>query len=122
MRAEDRIQRIGEITFGGKVGKQVSRYAKENQRLAHDMAAELDMAAGEALIAMRKLRKDPRFRRVDVWVRAAMVARHLKRARDLAQGISAEMVRFHVAYRREFLQVEEEIRRRGRRASGEVSL
>jgi len=122
VRAEDRIQQIGEITFGGKVGKQISKYARENQRLAHDMAAELDVASGEALVAMRKLRRDPRFRRVDVWVRAVVVARHLRRARDLAQGISAEMVRFHVAYNREFLRVEKEMRRRGRRAGEEVSL
>ncbi|GLZ15653.1 hypothetical protein Acsp04_58880 [Actinomadura sp. NBRC 104425] len=120
--AESKIAQIGEIHFGGKVGRQISKYAKENQRLAHDLAAELDVASGEALAAMRRLRRDPRLRRIDVLVKAILVARHLRRARDLCQGISAEMVRFNAAYRREFLEIEEEMRRRGRRADGEVTL
>src|SRR5690606_7701725 len=81
----------------------VSDYAKGTQRLARDLAAELDGTAETSRAAMWKLRKLPQMHRVDVWVRARMVSRHLKRARDLAQGISAEAVKFHVLYRREFL-------------------
>ncbi|GLZ15853.1 hypothetical protein Acsp04_60880 [Actinomadura sp. NBRC 104425] len=119
--AERIIIQLGETAFRGQVGRAVATYARDTQTLAHDMAAELDVAAERAQAAMWKLRKLPEMRRVDVWVRARMVSRHLRRARALCQGISAEAVRFNVAYRREFLDLEEAVRRRSRR-SGEIEV
>lgn len=118
---ERRLDKLGAMEFKGQVGRAVADYAKGTQRFAHDMAAELDVSAETARAAMWKLRHLPEMRSVDVWVRARMVARHLKRARDLAQGISAEAVKFHVLYRREFLDIDHAGRKNGRH-KGEVRL
>lgn len=115
---ERRLDKLGETSFQGRVGRAVADYAKGTQRLAHDMAAELDVSAETARAAMWKLRRLPTMRGVDVWVRAKLVSRHLKRARDLCQGISAEAVKFNLAYRREFLDIDDS----GRGHQGDVSL
>jgi hypothetical protein len=118
---ERRIEKLGETHFRGQVGRAVAEYAKNTQRLAHDMAAELDVSAETSRAAMWKLRKLPTMRNVDVWVRAKLVSRHLKRARDLCQGISAEAVKFNLAYRREFLDLDDSGHRKNGH-KGDVSL
>src|SRR5690606_23683175 len=102
---ERRLDKLGGIEFRGQVGRAVADYAKGTQRVARDLAAELDVTAETSRAAMWRLRKLPAMRGVDVWVRARMVSRHLKRARDLAQGISAEAVKFNLLYRREFIDI-----------------
>lgn len=118
---ERRLDQLAQVEFRGQVGRAVADYAKGTQRLARDLAAELDVTAETSRAAMWKLRKLPAMRNVDVWVRARVVARHLKRARDLAQGISAEAVKFNALYRREFLDIDDAGRRNGQH-KGEVRL
>ena len=118
---ERRLDKLATVEFRGQVGRAVADYAKGTQRLARDLAAELDVTAETSRAAMWKLRKLPAMRSVDVWVRARMVSRHLKRARDLAQGISAEAVKFNALYRREFLDIDDAGRKNGRHR-GEVRL
>jgi len=118
---ERRLDKLGAMEFKGQVGRAVAEYAKGTQRLAHDLAAELDVTAETSRAAMWKLRHLPQMRKVDVWVRARMVSRHLKRARDLCQGISAEAVKFNLQYRREFLDIDDAGRKNGRH-KGEVRL
>ncbi|MDL4814958.1 hypothetical protein [Actinomadura opuntiae] len=118
---ERRLDKLSELHFRGQVGRAVAEYAKGTQRFAHDMAAELDTSAEAARSAMWKVRKQvPTLRVAEVWVRAKLVSRHLKRARDLCQGISAEAVKFNITYRREFLDIDD---RGGRHhGGGDVSL
>lgn len=118
---ERRLDKLSAVEFRGQVGRAVADYAKGTQRLARDLAAELDVSAETSRAAMWKLRSLPEMRSVDVWVRARLVARHLKRARDLAQGISAEAVKFNALYRREFLDIDDAGRKNGRHR-GEVRL
>lgn len=118
---ERRLDKLAQVEFRGQVGRAVADYAKGTQRLARDLAAELDVTAETSRAAMWRLRHLPQMRSVDVWVRARMVSRHLKRARDLAQGISAEAVKFNALYRREFLDIDDAGRKNGQH-KGEVRL
>jgi hypothetical protein len=102
---ENRISAIGDIEFRGHVGRNIAAYAKSNQRLAHDFAQELVNGAEAAEKAMRKLDGHPLLLGVDVRLRAKRVARKLRKGQDLALALSAEIVKFNVQYRREFLDV-----------------
>lgn len=103
---EDRIDQLGDIEFRGQVGKQVAKYAQATQRIGHDLAYTLDNDADRARKAMVKLRRHPLLGGVDVRLRARWVARRLKRARELAKGISAEAVKYQMEYRKQFLSVD----------------
>lgn len=105
--AHNRIDHLGNIPFNGQVGKRVSQYALTLQSLARDLAVEFDEGAMSAEAAMRKLRQHPQLRGVKVYIRAMLVARRLRRARDLCKGISAEAVKFNLQYRLEFLALNE---------------
>ncbi len=100
---QQRLDEIAGIEFRGKVPKQVAAYAKATQRFAHDLARELDAAEAAAEAAMRQLKGHPLLAGVDVAVRAWRVSRHLRDARELVQGISAEAVKFNIQFRNEFL-------------------
>ncbi|KAB2341871.1 hypothetical protein [Actinomadura rudentiformis] len=119
---ERRIESLGDIEFNDRVSRSVSEYAKQTQRLARDMASELDVGATAAHSAMLKLRFHPRLQHLNVRWRARRVARHLARARDLAQGISAEAVRFNLQYRREFLDIDSRGDTSKAKYTGEVDL
>ncbi|MEU8347848.1 hypothetical protein AB0C74_39640 [Spirillospora sp. NPDC048832] len=100
-----RVDKISVMTFLGKrVAAKVADYAKENQKLARDMARELDAAASAAEAAMLELKGHPLLAGVDVAARAWWVSRHLREARELCEGISAEMVKFNVQFRIEFIE------------------
>lgn len=98
-----RLAEIADITFHGKVAVKVSDYSKANQRFAHDMARELDAAEQAAEAAMIQLKGHPLLGGIDIRIRAWRVARTLREARELVQGISAEMVKFNIQFRTEFL-------------------
>lgn len=99
-----RLDEIANLEFHGPVAKKITEYTVANQRFAHDIARELDAAASAAESAMRELKGHPMLRGLDVRRRARRVARELADARELAQGISAEMVKFNLQFRREFLE------------------
>ncbi|GAA1590874.1 hypothetical protein GCM10009678_86410 [Actinomadura kijaniata] len=101
----ERIDRIGRTVFGGrKVAMQIAEYSRINQAFAHDLARELEAAASAAEAAMRELKHDPNVKVRNVGWRAWWVARHLREGRELCSGISAEMVKFNLQFRREFLE------------------
>jgi len=110
--ALQRIDRIANITFGGKkIANQIAQYAQENQRFAHDMARELDAAAAAAEAAMLDLKGHPALLGLDVQARAWWVSRHLREARELCEGLSAEMVKFNTQFRQEFIEAVENAKR-----------
>ncbi|MEU9019976.1 hypothetical protein [Actinomadura sp. NPDC048394] len=102
-----RLDEIAAIEFRGKVPRQVAAYAKATQRFAHDLARELDAAESAADAAMRQLKGHPLLAGVDVAVRAWWVSRHLRDARELVEGVSAEAVKFNIQFRNEFLDGED---------------
>jgi hypothetical protein len=120
----NRIDKLGDTDFRGKVGKNVATYSKESQKLAHDFAAELDDAAERARRQMLKLRGHPWLSPdgVAVRVRARRVVRQFRKAKDAALAVSAEMVKFNAQYRKEFIPSDEERRRGKHRWSEEVDL
>ncbi|WP_017559075.1 hypothetical protein [Nocardiopsis baichengensis] len=98
-----RIDELSEIDFRGKIGPQVNQYAKKSRKLARDLASELDSGASDARRAMKALKGHPLLLGLDVSLRARKVARKLKRAKELAQGISAESIKFSAEYRKQFI-------------------
>ncbi|RJL19576.1 hypothetical protein [Bailinhaonella thermotolerans] len=101
---QQRIDQIADIEFHGKVPSKIAAYAVATQRLAHDLARELEEGANGAEAAMRQLKGHPLLMGVDVKARAWRVARHLREARELVLGISAEAVKFNLQFRQEFLE------------------
>lgn len=100
---QQRLDQIADIEFHGKVPRKVNEYAKATQQLAHDLARELANAENAAETAMRELDGHPLLLGVDVKARAWWVSRHLREAREIAQGISAEAVKFNLQFRQEFI-------------------
>lgn len=101
----ERVDRIGRTVFGGRrIAVQVAEYSRLNQQLAHELARELEASSVAAEAAMRELKDDPRVQVHGIRMRAWRVARHLRQARELASGVSAEMVKFNVQFRREFIE------------------
>jgi len=105
--AEERLNAMGDIEFDGAVGKKIAAYGRATQKLGHDLAAEFDEAAAQANKAIRKLKGHPLLIGVDVYFRARWCTRHLRRAAELARGVSAESVKFTLQYRREFLDIQD---------------
>lgn len=104
---ENRIARLGDHGFRGQVGKQIAKYARDSQQLGRDLAVEFDTGAMEAEKSMRKLRGHPALLGVDVRIRAILVTRSLRRARDLSKGIAVESVKLVLQYRKEFLDIDD---------------
>lgn len=104
---EERLDDMGNIEFDGAVGKQIAKYGQVTQRFGHDMAAELDESARRANKAIRRLKGHRLLIGVDVYLRARWATRHLRRAAELARGVSAESVKFTLQYRREFLDIQD---------------
>jgi hypothetical protein len=100
---QTRLDEIANIEFHGRVPETIAQYTTATQRFAHDMARELDAATAAAEAAMGQLQGHPLLRGIDVRMRAWWVARQLSEARELAQGISAEAVKFNIQFRQEFL-------------------
>lgn len=105
-----RLDEIADIEFHGKVPAKVAEYTVATQRFAHDLARELDAAETAAEAAMGQLKGHPLLMGVDIRARAWRVARNLREARELAQGISAEAVKFNLQFRQEFLEAMTETR------------
>lgn len=104
---ERQIARLGDITFHGKVTKNVERYSKTGQQLSRDLARQFQNDATAASKAIRKLHGHPLLFGVDVYLQARWVTRRLRRSRDLALALSAELVKFNIEYRRRFLEIDD---------------
>lgn len=121
----DRLDEIAGIEFHGKVPAKIAAYTLATQRFAHDLARELDHAEAAAEAAMSQLKGHPLLRGIDIRARAWRVARQLREAREIAQGISAETVKFNLQFRQEFLEALEAMEKRdtkGKEYKGKVDL
>ncbi|MET8140397.1 hypothetical protein ABZU32_08830 [Sphaerisporangium sp. NPDC005288] len=120
-----RLDEIAGIEFHGKVPVKITAYTIATQQFAHDLARELDAAEAAAEEAMNQLKGHPLLMGVDVRARAWRVARHLRDARELALGISAEAVKFNLQFRQEFLEALQAMEQRsakGKDYKGKVDL
>lgn len=100
-----RLDKMGEIVFEGAIGKQIATYGRETQKFGHDLAAAIADGEDRARKAIRQLDGHPLLFGVDLRLRARIVTRPLRRARDLAMEVSAEGVKFTLQYRAEFLSI-----------------
>ncbi|MFD0774705.1 hypothetical protein ACFQZ2_12275 [Streptomonospora algeriensis] len=119
---EARIHELAEIDFTGRVGTQVTTYAKKSRKFARDLASELETGAEDARQAMKGLKGHPALMGVDVRLRARRVARKLRRAQELAKGISAESVKFASEYRKQFIHAPAGVRTTPKNADRKVDL
>lgn len=120
---QDRLDEIADIEFHGKVPAKIAEYTVATQRFAHDLARELDQAESAAESAMGQLKGHPLLMGVDIRARAWRVSRNLREAREIAQGISAEAIKFNLQFRQEFLEAMTEARATKRKEyKGKVDL
>lgn len=101
---QNRLDAIANIEFHGKVPAKIAEYSAANQKFAHDLTRELDTAHNAAEAAMGQLKGHPMLMGVDIRARAFWVAQVLAEARELTQGISAEIVKFNLQFRTEFAE------------------
>jgi hypothetical protein len=104
---DKRLDKMGDIVFEGAIGKQIAAYGLSTQKFGHDLAAELEEAARLAGKAIRQLDGHPLLLGIDLRLRARVVTRHLRRGAELARETSGEAVKFTLAYRREFLAIQD---------------
>ncbi|MER5419892.1 MULTISPECIES: hypothetical protein [Streptosporangium] len=122
---QTRLDEISNIEFHGKVPAKITAYTTATQRFAHDLVRELDAAESAAESAMTQLKGHPLLLGVDVRARAWRVTRHLREAREVVLGISAEAVKFNLQFRQEFLEALEAMSKRDTKRSdykGKVDL
>ncbi|MEU1875761.1 hypothetical protein ABZ470_00490 [Streptosporangium sp. NPDC020072] len=122
---QQRLDEIAAIEFHGKVPAQITAYTVATQLFAHDIARELSHAESAAESAMTQLKGHPLLLGIDIRARAWRVARHLREAKELAEGISAEAVKFNLQFRQEFLEALQALEQRsakGKDYKGKVEL
>ncbi|MEU9832726.1 hypothetical protein AB0D67_14480 [Streptosporangium sp. NPDC048047] len=122
---QTRLDEIANIEFHGKVPAKIAAYSIATQQFAHDLVRELDVAESAAETAMAQLKGHPLLLGVDVRARAWRVARHLRHAREVVLGISAEAVKFNLQFRQEFVEALEALEQRSAKRSdykGKVDL
>lgn len=98
-----RIDELARVEFTGSLTVATYDYGQAMFALGHLLRMELDMAAVESEAAMASLKGHPLLLGLDVRVKARRVAKRLKRAQDLAYGLTAEGHRFHRDYLKYFV-------------------
>jgi hypothetical protein len=98
-----RISELAEVEFEGSLSEAFAEYSRRAEKLALALSFELEMAESDSRAAMSRLSGHLLLFGVDVKVRARRVAKRLRRARELADGIAAEASLFERNYRRYFL-------------------
>lgn len=112
---EQMIAHLADVEFRGKVGEGVTEYAKRLQAVARAFGGQFDNDGAVAERALWQLaRKSPQLGRREVRIRARRVTRHFRRMRDLSIALSAEAVKFHHEYEKQFHGAREEPSRRSR--------
>lgn len=98
-----RIEELASIEFKGSLAQATFAYGQQMFIIGHRLRMELDMSAADAEAAMSRLHGNPLLFGFDAKIKARRVAKRLKRAQDLADGIAREGERFHEAYIKHFI-------------------
>jgi hypothetical protein len=101
--AERKISELENVEFRGSLGEAFTAYAEAAQGLTGPLAFELEVAANDAEAAMAALKGHPLLLGIDTRIRARRVAKRLKRAAELAEGIGKEVGKFPTEYRRQIV-------------------
>lgn len=97
-----RVSELAQIPFNGSLGAVFDAYARQADEISQKLAFEFEVAAGDSRAAMESLHGHPLLFGLDVRVKARRVAKRLKRASELADGIGHEAYMFHSDYRKHF--------------------
>ena len=98
-----RIDELARIEFKGSLAQATYAYGQQMFVIGHRLRMELDMSASDAEAAMSRLHGNPLLFGLDARIKARRVAKRLKRAQDLADGIASEGEKFHAAYLKHFI-------------------
>jgi len=92
------ISELACITFTGKLQEAFEHYGEEAQDLGNRLAFELEAASYDAYAAMSRIKGRPLMFGIDRKYQARMVTKRIKRAAELARGISSETGKFSRDY------------------------
>ena len=98
-----KITELSSIEFTGSLSEAFREYRKALDAFASRWKSELEIAAVDAEAAMSSMKGHVLLFGLDSKIRARRVAKRLKRAQDLAHGISQRAHKFERSYRRNFL-------------------
>lgn len=102
--ARDRaISELAGVEFTGSLNQAFYTYGQNLQGLGRRLAFELEMGASDSEAMISRLHGHPLLFGLDVKVRARYVAKRLKRAHELAEGLTREGQKFHDDYVRHFV-------------------
>lgn len=100
--ARTRIPELEVIEFKG--AKAIAEYSRKLRALGRDLAAELDASADEVQAVLSRQKGHPLLFGLDVRSRARKVAKRLRRAAELGQGVAVEAVKFNTEFRIQFAE------------------
>lgn len=98
------ISELATVEFTGSLNEAFYIYGNNLQGLGRRLAFELEMGASDSEAMIGRLRGHPLLLGMDVRVRARYVAKRLKRAHELAEGLVKEGEKFHRDYTRHFVE------------------
>ena len=98
------IRELAEIPFRGSLQVQFEEYATALYAISRAWSLELAMAAADAEAAMTELHGNPLLFGLDARIKARRVAKRIKRAQELANGLAEEAEKFSKAYMRHFVE------------------
>lgn len=98
------IRELAEIPFQGSLQTQFEAYASALYAISRAWSHELAMAAADAEAAMTELHGNPLLFGLDAKIKARRVAKRIKRAQALADGLTEESRKFYRAYMRHFVE------------------
>lgn len=102
MARDQKIDELARIEFTGSLSEAFYDYGRVMYVLGTRLRFELEVAASDSEAAMTSL-KSTWSLGINARIKARRVAKRLKRAMELADGIAAEGVALHAEYRRQFL-------------------
>ena len=92
------VRELARVPFSGRLEVAFDSYSKEAEALAIRLRFELEAAAGDAEAAMRSLKGKWWLVGMDTRHSARKVAKRLKRAAELADGVRGEARAFSRSY------------------------
>ncbi|GLZ15652.1 hypothetical protein Acsp04_58870 [Actinomadura sp. NBRC 104425] len=104
------IEELARIPFRGSLQAQFEMYGRELYTIARAWAHELEMAASDAEAAMTELHGNPWLLGLDAKIKARKVAKRIKRAQEMADGLAQEAQRFYKSYLKQFVEASRGVR------------
>jgi hypothetical protein len=97
------VKELADIPFTGKLTDAFGDYTAAAMEFVRQLRFELDVAARDSQAGLERAHAKWWNLGIDARVRARLVARRLKRAREMADGMEHELQMFWAEYQRLFL-------------------